>query len=78
MLAVDDEWHIVDLVVMVLEGRGTEVRGCLNGVAVLKDLEEFRPMWWCWISRFRCSPGSRFVGGYGRRATSSRKGNFEE
>lgn len=43
MLAVDDEWHIVDLVVMVLEGRGTEVRGCLNGVAVLKDLEEFRP-----------------------------------
>ena len=43
MLVVDDERHIVDFVVMGLEGRGMEVKGALDGPAALKDLEGFRP-----------------------------------
>ena len=43
MLIVDDERHIVDFVVMGLEGRGMEVKGALDGPAALKDLEGFRP-----------------------------------
>ena len=40
---MDDERHIVDFVVMGLEGRGMEVKGALDGPAALKDLEGFRP-----------------------------------
>ena len=40
---MDDERHIVDFVVMGLEGRGMEVKGALDGSAALKDLEGFRP-----------------------------------
>jgi len=43
VLVVDDERHIVDFVVMGLEGRGMEVKGALDGPAALKDLEGFRP-----------------------------------
>jgi len=43
VLIVDDERHIVDFVVMGLEGRGMEVKGALDGPAALKDLEGFRP-----------------------------------
>ena len=40
---MDDERHIVDFVVMGLEGRGMEVKGALDGPSALKDLEGFRP-----------------------------------
>ncbi len=40
---MDDEQHIVDFVIMGLEGRGMEVKGALDGPAALKDLEGFRP-----------------------------------
>jgi two-component system response regulator MprA len=43
VLVVDDERHIVDFVVMGLEGRGMEVKGALDGPSALKDLEGFRP-----------------------------------
>ncbi|MBD0358697.1 MAG: response regulator transcription factor [Rubrobacter sp.] len=43
VLVVDDEQHIVDFVIMGLEGRGMEVKGALDGPAALKDLEGFRP-----------------------------------
>ena len=43
VLVVDDERHIVDFVVMGLEGRGMEVKGALDGPSALKDLEAFRP-----------------------------------
>ncbi|MDQ3924055.1 MAG: response regulator transcription factor [Actinomycetota bacterium] len=43
VLVVDDEQHIVDFVIMGLEGRGMEVKGALDGPAALKDLERFRP-----------------------------------
>jgi DNA-binding response OmpR family regulator len=43
VLVVDDERHIVDFVVMGLEGRGMEVKGALDGPAALKDQEGFRP-----------------------------------
>ena len=40
---MDDERHIVDFVVMGLEGRGMEGKGALDGPSALKDLEGFRP-----------------------------------
>ena len=43
VLVVDDERHIVDFVVMGLEGRGMEVKGAMDGPAALKDLEDFQP-----------------------------------
>ena len=43
VLVVDDERHIVDFLTMGLEGRGMEVRGVLDGLAALRDLDEFRP-----------------------------------
>lgn len=43
MLRIDDEQHIVDFVVMGLEGRKMDVEGVLNSRDALLAVEEFRP-----------------------------------
>lgn len=43
VLVVDDERHIVDFVVMGLEGRGMEVEGVLDGREALVAVEELQP-----------------------------------